>query len=205
MRTKPAALLLIAALLALLAACGSDDEASTAAADKNDADGELHARPLATYAYAAQMFPDEAPAPGDASNPRHVYIGQAQYDTDPPTSGPHYAQLVLPGVQDMPVADEVLVHNMEHGYVIVWYNCGYEPALSQDACADLRNQLSALVVPRAAQNAHVVLAPDGTMERRIALTAWQFMDAFDGFDQARVQAFIDTFECHYDVEGTCDA
>jgi hypothetical protein len=145
------------------------------------------------------MFEDEAPAPGDTTNPRHVNVGEATYNTDPPTSGPHTSQLAPAGLNDLPAPDEVLVHNMEHGYVIAWYNCNAQPILSGEDCAQLRNDIAQAI----AGNRHAVGMPDTTMEKRIALTAWQFMDAFDEFDAARVQTFIETFECHYDLENTC--
>jgi len=43
----------------------------------------------------------------------------------------------------------------------------------------------------------------GTMEQRIALTAWQYLDAFDEFDGARVRSFIDAFVCYSDPENAC--
>jgi hypothetical protein len=67
----------------------------------------------------------------------------------------------------------------------------------------LRNDLSSVVQPAVAGGKLVVMSPHATMEHRIALTAWQFMDVLDEFDAERVQTFIDTFECHYDPENTC--
>ena len=49
------------------------------------------------------------------------------YNSDPPTSGPHYAEEANEQFYDsnnykFPAG--YLVHNLEHGYVIFWYNCG---------------------------------------------------------------------------------
>ena len=49
-----------------------------------------------------------------------------QYNSDPPTSGPHYAEEARAGFFDdnnyqFPAG--YLVHNLEHGYVIFWYKC----------------------------------------------------------------------------------
>src|SRR5258707_14448802 len=45
------------------------------------------------------------------------------YNSEPPSSGPHYATPAHAGFYDQATADEYLVHSMEHGYVIIWYNC----------------------------------------------------------------------------------
>jgi hypothetical protein len=54
----------------------------------------------------------------------HIQVGDAHepYNTDPPTSGPH-AGTVRAGFYDEALPDENLVHNLEHGYVIIGYNC----------------------------------------------------------------------------------
>jgi len=58
---------------------------------------------------------------------QHVPDGQkVPYKTAPPTSGPHWAQPApferkFYTAQDRPQL-ETLVHNLEHGYTIVWYD-----------------------------------------------------------------------------------
>jgi hypothetical protein len=47
------------------------------------------------------------------------------------------------------------------------------------------------------------MTPYADMDGRIALTAWGFLDTFEEFDAARVQKFIDTFECNFDPEHFC--
>ena len=49
-----------------------------------------------------------------------------KYDTVPPSSGKHFATPIVPArafytADDRPVL-ETLVHNLEHGYTIVWYD-----------------------------------------------------------------------------------
>lgn len=41
------------------------------------------------------------------------------------------------------------------------------------------------------------------MKHRIALTAWQTLDAFDDFDADRIRAFVASFECEFNPEGFC--
>jgi hypothetical protein len=46
-----------------------------------------------------------------------------EYNSNPPTSGPHFAVWAKPGVYDRFISDGYLIHSMEHGYVIIWYDC----------------------------------------------------------------------------------
>jgi hypothetical protein len=48
--------------------------------------------------------------------------GTLCYPSNPPTSGPHAQSALNFRVHDTPQPKENLVHNMEHGGVIIWYN-----------------------------------------------------------------------------------
>lgn len=194
----------LAVLALAIVGCGggSGDDATPTqvAASKWDA------QPVANYGYPVRMLTNEAPT----AEGRHFQEGEFagyntyKYGTDPPTSGKHVGELAQAGVYDAPpVPNEVALHNMEHGYVVVWYNCNAAPELLSDACASLGNQLASIVQPLVAKGRNVVLTPHLTMEPRIALTAWQFLDELDEPDAERIEAFIEAFECHYDPEGTC--
>lgn len=49
------------------------------------------------------------------------------YNSNPPTSGPHYDEWARAGVYENPVSDGHLVHSLEHGYIILSYNCLVNP------------------------------------------------------------------------------
>jgi hypothetical protein len=153
----------------------------------------------AGYAYpvqAIQRNPDRS----------HFPVGQTYsgYSSNPPTSGPHAASPATWGVHDEPVAKEQALHNMEHGGTVAWYNCNAAPALDTNACTQLRNQLGSVVQSAIGSGTpFVLMTPYTDMDHRIALTAWGFLDEFDQFDQARVQDFIKTFECNFNVEKFC--
>jgi len=88
--------------------------------------------------------------------------------------------------------------------VIVWYNC--EKALlplDPSQSAALRAQLASVVQAAVNRGMFVLLTPYADMPHRIALTAWRTLDAFDDFDEARVVAFISSFECRFDPEAAC--
>lgn len=53
----------------------------------------------------------------------HVDDGtDVQYGTVPPTSGNHYARWWDPGFQSEQIPEEHLVHNLEHGQIVIWYS-----------------------------------------------------------------------------------
>lgn len=59
----------------------------------------------------------------------HIAIGtEEKYNSNPPTSGPHYEEWVKSGIYDNPKDDRNLVHSLEHGYVIISFNCSYKTA-----------------------------------------------------------------------------
>ena len=50
-----------------------------------------------------------------------------EYNSNPPTSGPHFAVWAKPGVYDRFISSGYFIHSMEHGYVIIWYDCSKLP------------------------------------------------------------------------------
>lgn len=54
----------------------------------------------------------------------HIPHGsKTDYKFNPPTSGDHYADWITKGFYDEPREDGSTVHSLEHGYVIINYNC----------------------------------------------------------------------------------
>lgn len=54
----------------------------------------------------------------------HVPDGtKVQYNSNPPTSGSHFADWTRAGVYEQPISDGHLIHALEHGYVVISYNC----------------------------------------------------------------------------------
>jgi hypothetical protein len=68
-----------------------------------------------------------APKPGEFFSDLgrdHVPLGTvSEYNSNPPTSGPHYEEWTKAGIYDEPLDDRNLIHSLEHGYIIVSYNC----------------------------------------------------------------------------------
>ncbi len=58
----------------------------------------------------------------------HVPPGtKVDYNSNPPTSGNHYADWVKKGVYSAVKEDGYLIHSLEHGYIIISYNCEAHP------------------------------------------------------------------------------
>lgn len=122
-----------------------------------------------------------------------------QYNSLPPTSGPHVGGKAEWGTSDKPIPDELQVHNLEDGGVVVQYNCPPGKNTSAEAtigaelpddCTKLISQLTDIVKK---YNDKVLLAPYPTLDTKIALTAWTRIDTFNEFDRDRVERFIKAF------------
>lgn len=123
-----------------------------------------------------------------------------EYNSIPPSSGPHYGNLAAWQIYEDPIRYEQLVHNLEDGGVVVYYQC-------EDPCPELVEQLSAAVQPHIDAGRHVILLPndptwapnDGQplhkdMGAPIALTAWGRVLKLDEFDADVIRAFIGRYE-----------
>jgi hypothetical protein len=133
-------------------------------------------------AYAAAR-PKPGQAVADMGNAHIQPPETAQYNSTPPTSGPHYGQLARWGIHSEPIPNELQVHNLEDGGIMVQYDC-------PEGCQDLVDRLSAIV---SLYDEQVILAPYPGIGSRIALTAWRRIDTFDELDEDRVTQFIRAF------------
>lgn len=131
----------------------------------------------------------------------HVAPGEDHipYNSDPPTSGPHFNNLARWGIHSEPIENELQVHNLEDGGVIVQYDC--------EDCEDLIKQLEAVMnsygpIGRPPQ-LHWLLAPRKNMDAKIALTAWGRIDKMDEFDEGRIRKFIEAYRGidHHPIAG----
>jgi hypothetical protein len=86
---------------------------------------------------------------------------RVKYDSNPPTSGRHFVVPVDDGAYTDAPSDEQLVHNLEHGRVIIWFKPGL-PAAE-------RANLKALYEEDSYQ---MLLVPRSNMSYRVAASAW---------------------------------
>src|SRR5262249_30344219 len=117
--------------------------------------------------FPGQQFPDQGRTHIKRTD-SHV-----PYNSVPPTSGPHWDDWPQYGIYERSLPDEWQVHHLEHGGVMVQYQC-------PSGCPDLVPQLTDIVKR---YKYKVILAPYNSqpMSNRIALTAWTHVDSFDDF------------------------
>jgi hypothetical protein len=129
------------------------------------------------------------PVPGEvmpSQGQQHIAPGQSHppYNSDPPTSGWHYDEPAEAGFYETALPDEQLVHNLEHGHVIISYDCSKVTDDCEDVKAELRR-----VVDRF-QRWKIVAVARENADAGIALTAWGRIDKINSYDEDRVVAFV---------------
>jgi hypothetical protein len=105
------------------------------------------------------------------------------YNTVPPTSGDHWRTPARCGFYPDGTPDEQIVHNLEHGNIVVSYN------LTDPAQID---QLTEVVDGIGfADLWGITRFYDQIPEGQVALTTWGVLDIMEGVDRDRIRAFFD--------------
>lgn len=109
------------------------------------------------------------------------------YNSNPPTSGSHYEKTEEWGISDKPLVVERLVHNMEHGGVIIFYKCD---AKTDKFCDELILKLKDITQRLTKKDRKVVLTPNENIDSKIALAAWGWLDKMEEVDEDRIWKFF---------------
>jgi Protein of unknown function (DUF3105) len=115
----------------------------------------------------------------------HIAANQQpdNWNSNPPTSGDHLVTPLPPGVYDNEQDPRALVHNLEHGYVVMLYK-----NLPQDQLDQLRQ------FAEARDGSKLVLAPySGLAQDGIALAAWRNLETMQRYNEDVVQAFVNDY------------
>jgi hypothetical protein len=151
----------------------------------------------------ASATPDYGVSPAQASclpvdHPKplpgiHIALGAKHkpYDSIPPTSGPHYPPPIAPidpGFYGIAQVPEKVVHNLEHGQIVIWYN----PDAPEQTKADIRSAVDE--VPQ-----YTVATPYDNMKPgyNVALTAWGQLQ----FCKQVSKQVVDDFRTNYQGRG----
>lgn len=113
-------------------------------------------------------------------------IATVRYNSNPPTSGPHYPFVAAPGIYASPVPDGLAVHALEHGHIVL----DYTPGVATADLATLR--AIAKRYPR-----DVVLTPHAGLNHPIALTAWGRLETLGHADEPEIVTFIERLRGRY--------
>jgi len=112
----------------------------------------------------------------------HIPVGTPipTYNSNPPSSGPHYPQTARSGFREAALPDQNVIHNLEHGDIWI----AYHPRIADSVKDGLRKFAAA----------KVIITPREANDTDIALVAWGRLDAFniegDTLSEERVRDFI---------------
>jgi hypothetical protein len=116
---------------------------------------------------------------------RHLDPGESHsYGESFPTSGPHEQTWLPPGFYEEAQRPTQIVHSLEHGNVVIYFDQPGEEALAmmKDWTGLYGGQWDGLVAMRTAG-----------LERAVVLTAWTKELRMEDFDPAVAAAFIDEY------------
>jgi len=113
----------------------------------------------------------------------HV-TGAVSYDAEFPTSGAHRPVWTEAGFYDAPQPKAMLVHALEHGNIVIYYD---RPA------AQVRRQMADWAGLFSGQWDGVVVTPHRGLGAAVILTAWRKTFRLDSWDAPAAAAFIDAY------------
>lgn len=123
-----------------------------------------------------ETFPDMGRA--------HLAAGETppEYNSDPPTTGPHSPQAASCGIYLSEVPDPIQVHNLEHGTVVIQYQSGLDD-----------DELQALQDYARTKQSHILLAPRSGLSHQVVLTSWTRMLRLESVDLDTIEVFFQRF------------
>jgi hypothetical protein len=117
----------------------------------------------------------------------HVPVGSTiNYIANPPASGNHYPTPAAWGVYTTALARGSWVHNLEHGGIVLSYNC-------PGGCDADVQQLIAIrdaTPPDRFNEQRLIVTPDPLMPHRFAAVAWLYRWQGEALDAAAINCFI---------------
>jgi hypothetical protein len=122
---------------------------------------------------------------------KHVNQGEPiTWRENPPASGTHYPTWTRAGVYTEPQDPGNWVHSLEHGYIVILYNC-------PSGCPDLAQRLRQFYESAPKSNRYgyqkLVITPYQPMDHLLAAVAWDRIDEMDQFDADRLMAFYKAY------------
>jgi hypothetical protein len=113
-----------------------------------------------------------------------------KYNSVPPTSGPHFPTPAIWNVYDRPVEEFRLVHNLEHGGVVVQPGSGVPQATVAQIvdwyAQDPRGLVVAPLPPELERE-------NAALKNKIVLTAWTHLMTCSTFDEGAFDGFLDDY------------
>lgn len=191
--------------LATLAACSGDS--SSDGGGSGSVTTTQSAANSSGSGMVTELFPNATPFPGQSEcrvkivrdlpsdGQKHMPSCMAlSYTTNPPTSGDHWGVWAAYGTYQSAIPKGMLVHNLEHGGLVMGYRCDGDCAT--EVLAALTNTADAIGVDPVctAQTGgkvrnRVIIAPDDELEAPLAIAAWRAYYVATCLDPASLEAF----------------
>ena len=116
---------------------------------------------------------------------REITTPHKPYNSVPPTSGPHLPRIAPSGIAEVQVPDELIVHNMEDGGIII----NYDPV--RIASKDIEKLKGLMGTYDDQILLHPYIKPE--LPSPIVLTAWTKLLTLESFDEAKIREFITAY------------
>ena len=119
------------------------------------------------------------------------------YPFYPPSAGPHFSQWASFNTYSAPIPWGFLVHSLEHGAVILLYNCA-----SATDCDAVRAEFASIITDHGLDplcrdedwSSRIIVVPDPTLSVPIAAVAWRNVYQATCLDSPSLRSFVDA---HY--------
>jgi hypothetical protein len=199
-------------LAAVAAACGAQHDPAPSAGPAADGGVDSLDDAPAFDGYVAPSAPVGLCGAVSQEHPiegyNHVAVcSYVDYQTLPPSSGNHYPYWAAYMTYDQPLPEGYWVHNLEHGTIVLSYNCG-EAGCADDIAAaqQMMDQFpDDPICPIASEGVHhrLLMTPDPRLDVRFAASAWGWTLRANCFDPVAFLAFANA---HYGQgrEAICD-
>jgi len=147
---------------------------------------------LTTIALLALLSPGAAGVVGTPQNMdgrTHITEGTqgGPYSSVPAASGPHWPQPIEWGVYTQAIPQEPVIHNLEHGGIVIWYQADQVSADDVQALTAYTKRWNGT------ERYKVLLAPwqGEDFGHPMAIVAWTWLLDLDSVDTALMDQFID--------------
>jgi hypothetical protein len=122
----------------------------------------------------------------------HVVAGSPlAFQKYPPTSGTHYETSMPWGVYEETQPEGYWVHNLEHGGVVLLYNC---PEGCPELKEDLENFYNKAPINRCSENRVIVMPYSESMTTPITILAWRRRLNLEQYDRKQIEKFYVRYE-----------
>lgn len=125
----------------------------------------------------------------------HIEVGTdpGPFPSNPPAGGSHYPNEFDAGFYNensaeaqLPYPEGYIGHNLEHGYVVFWYNCD---ALTDGNCETLKASIQAVMDDFG--GVKLIAFPWPSLDVPVAMTSWGRLQRFESFDPQLATAFVE--------------